>query len=93
MALRTVLALLILLAVLLLVASVKPISQKRQDLFARIRKLSYTSSGPAAGATSSKLVKSDQKCPEKCICFDGNVRCMFLRIKNIPQIPKSAKTL
>lgn len=35
----------------------------------------------------------DQSCPERCMCFEFVVRCLFLRIKRVPRAPRNTTDL
>jgi len=32
-------------------------------------------------------------CPPNCVCFQTTVRCMFLQLDAVPQVPASTTTL
>ena len=39
-------------------------------------------------------IKSDGKCPLKCICYEEfSVRCMFLRLRRVPRVQRSTRKL
>ena len=64
--------------------SVSPISTKRQLLLKKIKEKMLQND------TSNQLIK----CPEACICLEkGVTRCMFLRLKRIPDVPQITERL
>lgn len=67
--------------------SVSPISIKRQTLLKRIKEKMKPDDQDTLGL--------GHQCPEMCICLEkGVTRCMFLRLKKVPQVlPQNTERL
>jgi hypothetical protein len=46
-----------------------------------------------AGSKSEPLKLEAEGCPDRCVCFESIVRCMFLRMKKVPEVPANTTNL
>ena len=67
--------------------SVRPIHPEKQ---ARLGK-SSESVGLVRSKNENLILESG--CPDRCVCYETIVRCMFLSLKKIPEIPKNTTNL
>jgi hypothetical protein len=44
-------------------------------------------------ALLAATLAKEHRCPNKCLCFKTTVRCMFLHLDQVPQVPHNTTTL
>ena len=67
--------------------SVRPIPPGKQG------KLEKISAATGNEVQKSEKLKLESGCPDRCVCFETIVRCMFLKIRKIPEIPANTTNL
>ena len=65
---------------------VRPINPEKRSRLGK-------SSEDGVSPTDRADLKLESGCPDRCVCYETIVRCMFLKLKNVPDIPRNTTNL